>query len=69
MFHPTEHSYAKKKKSKILDLALFISDRQNSVSESSYMRMDNKGVLDYIILSFRMFSLIQIKKAVHLKLV
>ena len=28
MFHPTEHSYAKKKKSKILDLALFISDRQ-----------------------------------------
>ena len=29
VFHPTEHSYAKKKKSKILDLALFISDRQN----------------------------------------
>ena len=29
MFHPTEHSYAKKKKSNILDLALFISDRQN----------------------------------------
>ena len=28
MFHPTEHSYAKKKKSKILDLAIFISDRQ-----------------------------------------
>ena len=28
VFHPTEHSYAKKKKSKILDLALFISDRQ-----------------------------------------
>ena len=31
VFHPTEHSHAKKKKSKILDLALFISDRQNYI--------------------------------------